>query len=168
MFENVVLGCLNRVFYNYTNRFAFYINESDFTYKTLEMIITGIRLELKKIPEDQKIIGLAVNDDIYTYASILALWFEGKAYVPLHPKQPLLRNMEIVNQVETQFILDSSEQSLFENIKVIGTSKIKGVDGNLEIAPCSDDKLSYILFTSGSTGIPKGVQITPKKYCLLC
>ena len=46
-----------------------------------------------------KNVGLVANDDIYTYASIYALWLEGKAYVPLHPGQPLERCLDIIQQV---------------------------------------------------------------------
>ena len=87
MFEKIILKQLDSVCSRFYNKLAFCINETEFTYENFRSVIRGIQMELKKLPQDQKIIGLVVNDDIYTYAGILALWFEGKAYVPLHPKQ---------------------------------------------------------------------------------
>lgn len=40
---------------------------------------------------------MAAYDDLETYASIFALWLEGKCYVPLHPNQ-LLTDTSILHK----------------------------------------------------------------------
>ena len=106
---------------------------------------------------------MAIHDDLDTYASIFALWMEGKAYVPLHPNQPLERNLNIIEQVGLSNVLDSADTSVFEDqsLNVMYTSKYEYTTDYLDNwVETSDDALAYILFTSGSTGVPKGVQIT--------
>src|SRR2546423_851740 len=97
---------LSRVIQQYSFRPAAVLNGVSYTYKELGAAISAIRAELSK-PEfaGQKIVGLATNDDLHTYAGILALWFEGKAYVPLNPAMPAERNQSIIEQAEIKTIL---------------------------------------------------------------
>ena len=69
-----------------SDKIAFHINGISYSYKTLLDIAAEIQEFLPNNLDD--IIGLYATDDIRTYASILALWFAGKAYVPLNPRQP--------------------------------------------------------------------------------
>ena len=64
-------------------------------------------------------IGHAANDDIDTYASIIALWFEGYNYVPLYPYWPLERCASIIEQVGIELVLDSSQNSRYTDVRVI-------------------------------------------------
>ncbi len=138
---------------------AFCVNEEFYTYKQLGETISKIRVSIKDLNDTY--FGLVVNDDIETYASIFALWLEGKAYVPLHPKQPLERNEEIIAQMSIQIVLDSTKESLYGNYKVIETSRLVFQESLLEINEEFDKETTvYILFTSGSTGKPKGVMIS--------
>ncbi|WP_158848184.1 AMP-binding protein [Algibacter sp. L1A34] len=139
---------------------AFCINETFFTYKDFTKSISKIRdcLQLQKVVS--KNVGLVVNDDLETYASIFAIWLEGLAYVPLHPLQPIERNIEIIDQAEVSLILDSSLVSKYEKFEKIATNELVFNKFNLEIKEIADSELAYILFTSGSTGKPKGVSIT--------
>ena len=79
------------------------------TYKQLAENISKIRIAIKNIPFENKKVCLVVNDDIETYASIIALWLEGKAYVPIHPHWPKDRCLDIVKQVNADLVLNSSE-----------------------------------------------------------
>lgn len=146
---------------------AFYIEGVDYSYSQFVQRISAIRSEMHSRGMSDSVVALAIHDDIDTYASIFALWMEGKAYVPLHPNQPLERNLNIVSQVDCRYILDSAQESVFENdttsYQVFCTSGMPYTEDCLENwADVSDDELAYILFTSGSTGVPKGVPLSRK------
>lgn len=145
----------------FPDRPAFCINEEHYTYLQFGQCISKIRSELANTDYRNTKVGLVINDDLETYASIIALWLDGDCYVPLHPNWPLERCLDICEQVELDLILDSSETSRYENNHVLNTTKLEYIVDCLELKEdVSDDELAYILFTSGSTGKPKGVQLS--------
>ena len=162
MFKTQIIEPFLNSIQEFPDRNAFCIDGQYYTYNCLKESISKIKSHLFDNKDD--IIGLITNDDLETYASIFALWFEGKAYIPLNPTAPIERNQAIIEQVNVKTILDSSDNiQLFESAKTISTKNLKPV----EIDPqeilskkFSDQKIAYILFTSGSTGTPKGVPIT--------
>lgn len=164
MFYTQVLRPLLDNIAKFSDRNAFCINEKFYTYRELGKSISAIRSAIKKERYVNKNVGLVLNDDLETYASIFALWLEGNSYVPLHPGWPLERCMDIAEQVGFDFILDSSEKTRYKE-NVISTGSIPPADDD-DILSYSDnsheDDIAYILFTSGSTGKPKGVQLSRK------
>jgi amino acid adenylation domain-containing protein len=159
MFNTNILHPFIEVVRNYGDNNAFCIAEKFYTYNELARHISKIRKALKSSNHRGKNIGLVANDDIETYASIFSIWFEGFAYVPLHPQQPVERNLEIISQAEIDLVLCSGNNNLFSNVQTIFTSHLEFEELNLVSEPIPDDALAYILFTSGSTGKPKGVPI---------
>ncbi|AXT59923.1 AMP-dependent synthetase [Aquimarina sp. AD10] len=137
------------------------INNVFYTYNDFAVEISKIRAAIVSTVEDEeKLIGLVTNDDLQTYAGILALWLEGKAYVPVNPSTPIERNIQVFESTETKYVLDSSDISIYTDHTVIPTKTLVDTKINLEVKDFSGDQLAYILFTSGTTGKPKGVPIT--------
>lgn len=160
-FNQYIISPFLEVVGKFSNRNAFYINEQYYTYKQFASCISKIRIALKKQNIDCQRIALEGNDDLETYASIFALWFEGKSYVPLNPNQPIERSMEVVEQINTSLILDSSTNSRYSSDIVLSTKLLNYENDCLDNpVEYSDNDLAYILFTSGSTGKPKGVSIS--------
>ena len=149
LFEYHILLPLKNILRNYSSLNSFYINGYFYTYRQFANRISAIRSVIRSAEKNEKIWGLALHDDLNTYASIFALWMEGKAYVPLHPSWPTDRIESIKEQVGCTNILDSCDAPYTIDL----------TDNWVE---ASDDDLAYILFTSGSTGMPKGVQISRK------
>lgn len=143
---------------------AFCIAGKEYSYKQLWDAVESQIALIEKM--DDEIVGIYATDDLHTYASIIALWCRGKAYVPLNPNQPKERHNESLISAGTHNVLssDGKYQSGVEGIRVVDTSVLdtascdKIVD--LGCSDVADGKLAYILFTSGSTGKPKGVPIT--------
>lgn len=162
-FYSQIIKPLVENIYKFSDRNAFCINGRFYTYQDLGTAISQIRTAISDTKYNTKNVGLVINDDIQTYASIFALWLDGNGYVPLHPNWPYERCSDIVSQVGIDLILDSSKESRYLNHNVIKTSDLplSLYGDNLEYRDVfSDENIAYILFTSGSTGKPKGVQLT--------
>jgi D-alanine--poly(phosphoribitol) ligase subunit 1 len=144
----------------HSKRNAFSINGVFYTYSQLATVISKIRKAIQSgTHETEKIVGLIANDDLETYASIFALWLEGKAYVPISPDAPRDRNLSIIQQALLITIIDSSVEIQFPEYNFIESKKLPECEINLQPKVTSDQELVYILFTSGTTGQPKGVPI---------
>lgn len=162
MFNNNVITPFILAIEKFGSRNAFYIDDHFYTYLEFAGIISSIRYSIQQEEVTDGKVGLVANNDIETYASIFAIWLEGYAYVPLHPKNPVERDLEIIDQAGLRLLLDSSPKSSVAKVRTLNSKNLKSVPVNIQPKPVSDYSLAYILFTSGSTGIPKGVQITRK------
>lgn len=161
MFYKEILNPVLSSVKKFPDRNAFCIDEQLYTYEQFGQTISKIRTAIQSERFNNPNVGLVINDDLETYASIFALWLEGYCYVPLHPNWPLERCLDICEQVELKLILDSSEETRYDKDVVLSTSTLEYASDNLEPKQdVSDDEIAYILFTSGSTGKPKGVQLT--------
>lgn len=161
MFYNQILYPVLSSLEKYSGKNAFFINGTSYSYAQLGESISKIRTIVDHSGHQSKIVGLVINDDLETYASIFALWLSGNSYVPLHPGWPIERCLDIIEQIGADLILDSSKETRYKEIQVILSTNIP--DSPLNLTPTGDvdeDELAYILFTSGSTGKPKGVQLS--------
>lgn len=132
------------------------IEDQSYTYENVLEISNWIRYQLQHV--DSQNIGIYLTDDVYMYASILAIWFEGKTYVPIHPDFPLTKNLNVIQQADIDTVLSSIQTKEDFGVNVIDTQKTFDIETILP-KESSLTNNAYILFTSGSTGNPKGVPI---------
>ena len=131
------------------------------TYAELGARISQIRAAIKStIPAEEKLVGVVANDDLGTYAALLALWAEGRAYLPLSPEIPMDRNMRITARAGIKHALCSDANTGFLTCTPVRTDALPEAPLNVTFPDHGDEDLAYVLFTSGSTGEPKGVPIT--------
>ena len=114
-------------------------------------------------------LGVFLPNSVEMLIAVLATMKVSAVYVPLEVSQPANRTAQLIKDAEVEVILLKTEQIKQLQLLELDFVSIDEInddnwlqeypDNNLNIDISSDAQL-YILYTSGSTGQPKGVQIT--------
>lgn len=149
----------------YAERNAFFIGEQYHTYAEFDRLIRQVYgLLLSVETSRQNCIGVLTDDNLETYAAIMAIWYSGNIFVPLNPAVPVSRNREIIGMSGLKTLLYSCEDVpgalAAEGVDCCALNDLPGPEQELPDAPVSGPEIRYLLFTSGSTGQPKGVPIS--------
>jgi amino acid adenylation domain-containing protein len=166
-------------------REALYVEGESYSYKELQSQVSGLTHRLKDSPG--KRVGIFAARSVTAYAGLLGALKCGKAYVPLNLKFQGNRNRQIAELAELDtFVVDEkSIPAVLKLGKDLGKSLTLLVpelsreqvpdelisahtvfaSGDLSeeesgITDVHPDTIAYVLFTSGSTGVPKGVPVS--------
>ncbi len=96
-------------------------------------------------------VGLRMSRSVDVLVAIQAVLRSGAAFVMLDPSDPEARHEAIATDAGLRMIVD--------DLAVID-GRVDEADSRLEATAVDPDDIAYILYTSGSTGLPKGVPIS--------
>lgn len=172
---------------------ALIVNNRSFTYA--EVAETACRWAARIVDATAgrpRRVGVFAYRSEVSYIGVLAALFSGAAFVPLNRKFPIERTRAMLEQADVDALIVDNESlpQLPEVLRgmhwppvlllpatdagslarewpgvVLNRSDLASATPLATLPPVSPDDLAYLLFTSGSTGVPSGVPIEHGNVC---
>ncbi|MBA2650773.1 MAG: AMP-binding protein, partial [Tatlockia sp.] len=160
------------------DKIALVFEEETLSYQSLNeqsnQLARFIRQQYRdSLPKDC-LIALCLDKSFETIIGILGILKAGAAYVPIDPSYPVERIHYLLEDSKAQLILTQTHlvEKLQETTKLV---KLIALDSRpyydfekSNLLPYSQPSdLAYVMYTSGTTGLPKGAMIEHRNLCNL-
>jgi len=153
------------------NSIALVDGDKEWTYEELNNranVLANYFLSNYDLKNDDRI-GIMMSRSAEMIVGVLAILKTGAAYVPIDPSYPKQRISNILEQSEVKLLITESE--MIFDLGDYYQGELYAMDIQQDELPASasnpkvnrsNSNLAYIMFTSGSTGVPKGVAVEHK------
>ncbi|MFB7412358.1 amino acid adenylation domain-containing protein [Streptomyces sp. NPDC056202] len=146
---------------------ALVCGERELSYRELESAATALAHRLRdRGVRSGDAVGLFQDRSLGYVVAMLAVLKAGGAYVPLDPRQPEERRAFILADTGAVLLLtdrDEPELAFAGDLPVLRPADVTVPDRD-DLPPLDvtvhPDQLAYVMYTSGSSGVPKGVANT--------
>ncbi len=150
-----------------SNQIAIIHREKCITFKELWDRSEKIANYIEKNSKTKAPILIYGNKDIDIIPTMIAALKTGRAYSPVDITYPIDRFNKISKLTNCEIVFNFSSQEVFGDFKVVKSENISDIYSTEKAIHSHDnwvrpEDICYILFTSGSTGEPKGVPIRRK------
>ena len=147
-------------------KIAVVFGDEEITYKQLNEKANGLAAELRELGVGPEVIvGIMIENSIAMIVGALGILKAGGAYLPIDPETPRERLRYLLEDSEAKVVLSNKTMMKrlnftqnFRDLRVIDLTDDALESSGVNLPPlATPSHLAYIMYTSGSTGVPKGV-----------
>lgn len=136
----------------------------EYSYREVFSMASAVARAVRASGDAGEFVGLYTDNNAEMYAALIGILMTGKGFVPLNHKFPDVRLQRILQDAGITLVagcagVEKRIAAFAPEVRFVFSDQLDEASGDIATT-VSDDTNAYILFTSGSTGIPKGIPIT--------